>query len=483
MNQFNVILEAVIHWVMYGFEAVIFTYFASYFLLNLALLVLSFWYCRKYSQNTLTHPIDFEALEDLKGLIPAVTLIVPAYNEERVIAHSIHSLLALHYSRLEVVVVNDGSKDGTLDELIRSFSMRKSEVQSSAGLPTKPVKAIYTSTIEPRVVVVDKVNGGKADAINAGINFSQAAYFIGMDADSLFEPEAVSHALRLVLEDPEHVVAVGGVVRGINGSIVDGGRIRRPNLLLNFWVIIQVIEYLRSFLAGRTAWSLVNGLLIIPGAFGLFQKAAVIAAGGYATDTVTEDFELVLRMHRYARERGLDWRIQLAPDAVCWTELPDSRRVLAGQRKRWHEGLLQTIMVHRKMLFNWRYGVVGMVALPYELLYEAGGPVVEILGIILMPVLFLLGWVNDTSFVVFAALAFFAGVLFSLTSVLIDQIYFPRYHFPRDAILLLAFSMIECFGYRQIYLWWRLKATWNFLFGKVVWRVSERTGFATRAES
>ncbi|MGA3325193.1 MAG: glycosyltransferase [Terriglobia bacterium] len=482
MNVYDTIFEAVVHWIAWGFEAVIFAYFISYFLLNILSLVLSFWYCRKYSQSTLIKSIDFEALEDLKDLIPPVTLVVPAYNEERVIAHSIRSLLALSYSRLEVVVVNDGSKDGTLDELIRSFSLRRSEVRPSGGLPTKPVKGIYISTIEPRVVVVDKVNGGKADSINAGINFSQSPYFMGMDADSLFEPEAVSHALRLILEDPEHVVAVGGVVRGINGSIVDAGRIRRPHLLFNFWVIIQVIEYLRSFLAGRTAWSLLNGLIIIPGAFGLFQKAAVVEAGGYATDTVTEDFELTLRMHRYAREKGLNWRILLAPDAVCWTEMPASRKVLSGQRKRWHEGLLQTILLHRKMLFNWRYGVVGLVALPYELFYEAGGPLIEILGLVLMPVLFLLGWVDDSAFVVFTALAFFAGVLFSLMAVLIDQIYFPRYHFPRDAILLLAFSLIECFGYRQLYLWWRLEATWNFFFGTVVWRVSERSGFATRAE-
>ena len=480
MNAFDTTLEAVIRWIAGGFEAVVLTYFVSYFVLNVVLLVLSFRYCREYSHNTLTHPIDFDALEELKNMLPPVTLVVPAYNEERVIAHSIRSLLALSYSRLEVVVVNDGSKDGTLEEMIRSFSMRKSEVRPSGGLVTKPVRGIYISTVEPRVVVVDKVNGGKADSINAGINFSQSPYFIGMDADSLFEPEAVSHALRLVVEDPARVVGVGGVVRGVNGSIVDAGRIRRPRLLFNFWVIIQVIEYLRSFLAGRTAWSHMNGLLIVPGAFGLFQKAAVVAVGGYATDTVTEDFELVLRMHRYARENRRDWRILLAPDAVCWTEMPASRKVLSGQRKRWHEGLLQTIMVHRKMLFNWRYGVVGLVALPYELFYEAGGPIIEVLGLALMPILFLLGWVDDTAFVLFMGLAFFAGVLFSLTAVLIDQIYFPRYNFPRDALLLLAFSLIECFGYRQLYLWWRLEATWNFFFGTVVWRVSERSGFATR---
>lgn len=473
-------LKAALSWSLWGFQACVFAYFLSLVALNLFLLVLSAIWCRRYKKKSQVHPIDVEALESLKYLVRPVTLIVPAFNEEQVIVQSVRSLLAISYSRIEVVVVNNGSTDRTLGELVRSFSLRKAEVRPGGELATQPVKDFYVSTVEPRLVVVDKENGGKADALNAGINFSQNPYFLAMDADSLLEREALSNALRIVLEDPERAVAVGGIVRGVNGSVVDAGRVRRPNLLLNFWVIIQIIEYLRSFLAGRAGWSFINGLLIVPGAFGLFQKAAVVQAGGYSTKTVTEDLELVVRLQRYARERGLDWRILFAPDAVCWTEMPATARALSRQRKRWHEGLWQTLAEHKSLMFRPRYGVVGMLALPHQLLHEIGGPIVELLGLGVLPLFYFLGILSGTAFVLYLALAFFVGILFSLMAILLDQTHFPRHRFPRDALLLLAFSLVEYFGYRQLFLFWRLQASWNYFFGRVAWRVSTHKGFATR---
>jgi cellulose synthase/poly-beta-1,6-N-acetylglucosamine synthase-like glycosyltransferase len=462
-------------------QVLVFGYFISLNALYFVLLCFSVLWCRRYKKKVVAHPIDFEALEPLKFLVPPVTLVVPAYNEERVIVQSVRSLLGVSYARVEIVVVNDGSTDGTLGELTRSFSLRKAEVLPSGGLPTRPVRDFYVSTVEPRLVVVDKENGGKADALNAGINFCKTPYFLAMDADSLLEPEALTYALRAVLEDRERVVAVGGIVRGVNGSVVDGGRVRRPNLQFNFWVVMQVIEYLRSFLAGRAGWSQINGLLIVPGAFGLFQKAACLAVGGYSTDTVTEDLELVVRLHRYARGRKLGWRAVFAPDAVCWTEMPTRARVLGRQRKRWQEGLWQTLVKHRAMLFRPRYGVVGMLAVPHQVLHELGGPFVELGGLLLLPLFYFLGILNWTAFVLYLALAFFVGVLFSLMSVLIDQTHFPRHRFPHDALLLLVFSLVEYFGYRQVFLYWRLVATWNYFFGRIAWRVSSRTGFRTQA--
>jgi cellulose synthase/poly-beta-1,6-N-acetylglucosamine synthase-like glycosyltransferase len=465
-----------------GIQAAVFVYFISLNLLYLFLLALSAMWCRRYKKRSLAHPIDFEALEGLKTLVPPVTLVVPAFNEERVIAQSVRSLLRISYARIEVVVVNDGSTDQTLNELIRSFSLRKAEVRASGALPTQPVRDFYVSTVEPKLVVVDKENGGKGDALNAGINFCQTPYFLAMDADSLLEPEALTNALRAILEDPERVVAVAGMVRGVNGSIVDAGRVRRPHLLLNFWVIVQVIEYLRSFLAGRAGWSQINGLLIVPGAFGLFQKAACVRVGGYDTRTVTEDFELVVRLHRHARDQHLDWRIQFAPNAVCWTEMPTTARGLSRQRKRWHEGLWQTLAAHRSMCFRPRYGVVGMLALPHQLIHELGGPFVELLGLLLLPLFYGLGRLSGNAFVLYLALAFFAGILFSLMAIFIDQVHFPRHRFPRDALLLLVFSLVEYFGYRQLFLFWRLVGSWNYLFGRIAWRVSTRTAFQSRAE-
>ncbi len=464
-----------------GIQGLIFFYFITLNGLYLVLLLLSAAWCRRYKKKAALHPIDFDALESLKRLIPPVTLIVPAYNEERVIAQSVRSLLGIEYPRIQIAVINDGSTDNTLEELTRSFSLRKAEVRPSGELPTQPIRDYYVSVVEPRLVVIDKQNGGKADALNAGINFCESPYFLAMDADSVVEPEALTYAVRAILEDPERVVAVAGIVRGVNGSIVDGGRVRSPSLQLNLWVVMQTIEYVRSFLAGRAGWSQINGLLIVSGAFGLFQKAACVKVGGYSTRTVTEDLELVVRLHRYAREHKLDWRVVFAPDAVCWTEMPSSAAVLSRQRKRWHEGLWQTIAAHRAMCFRPRYGVVGMLSMPHQVIHEAGGPFVELSGLVLLPLAYFLGMLSFKAFVLYMAFAFFFSIVFSLMAVLIDQTLFPRHRFPRDALLLLVFALIENFGYRQLYLSWRLAASWNYLFGKISWRASTRTGFATRA--
>ena len=464
-----------------GIQWLIFFYFITLNGLYLVLLLLSAAWCRRYKKKAALHPIDFDALESLKRLIPPVTLIVPAYNEERVIAQSVRSLLGIEYPRIQIAVINDGSTDNTLEELTRSFSLRKAEVRPSGELPTQPIRDFYVSVVEPRLVVIDKQNGGKADALNAGINFCESPYFLAMDADSVVEPEALTYAVRAILEDPERVVAVAGIVRGVNGSIVDGGRVRSPSLQLNLWVVMQTIEYVRSFLAGRAGWSQINGLLMVSGAFGLFQKAACVKVGGYSTKTVTEDLELVVRLHRYAREHKLDWRVVFAPDAVCWTEMPSSAAVLSRQRKRWHEGLWQTIAAHRAMCFRPRYGVVGMLSMPHQVIHEAGGPFVELSGLVLLPLAYFLGMLSFKAFVLYMAFAFFFSIVFSLMAVLIDQTLFPRHRFPRDALLLLVFALIENFGYRQLYLSWRLAASWNYLFGKISWRASTRTGFATRA--
>ena len=464
-----------------GIQGLIFFYFITLNGLYLVLLLLSAAWCRRYKKKAALHPIDFDALESLKRLIPPVTLIVPAYNEERVIAQSVRSLLGIEYPRIQIAVINDGSTDNTLEELTRSFSLRKTEVRPSGELPTQPIRDYYVSVVEPRLVVIDKQNGGKADALNAGINFCESPYFLAMDADSVVEPEALTYAVRAILEDPERVVAVAGIVRGVNGSIVDGGRVRSPSLQLNLWVVMQTIEYVRSFLAGRAGWSQINGLLMVSGAFGLFQKAACVKVGGYSTRTVTEDLELVVRLHRYAREHKLDWRVVFAPDAVCWTEMPSSAAVLSRQRKRWHEGLWQTIAAHRAMCFRPRYGVVGMLSMPHQVIHEAGGPFVELSGLVLLPLAYFLGMLSFKAFVLYMAFAFFFSIVFSLMAVLIDQTLFPRHRFPRDALLLLVFALIENFGYRQLYLSWRLAASWNYLFGKISWRASTRTGFATRA--
>jgi cellulose synthase/poly-beta-1,6-N-acetylglucosamine synthase-like glycosyltransferase len=467
-------------WVIQGS---VFAYFLSLNALYALVLILSVRWCRNYKKKSLAHPIDPEALPGLENLVPPVTVIVPAYNEEKVIVQNVRSLLSISYARIEVIVVNDGSADRTLDELTRSFSLHQALVRPSGSLRTRPLRGVCVSAVEPRLLVVDKENGGKSDALNTGINFSQAPYFLAIDADSLVEPEALRNALRAALEDRDHVVAVGGIVRGVNGSIVDAGRIRRAALAWNFWVIVQAVEYLRSFLAGRAGWSQINGLLVVPGAFGLFQKAACVLVGGYSTETVTEDLELILRLQRYSRQRRLGWRIVFAPDAVCWTEMPATGRVLGRQRARWQEGLWQTMSRHADMCFQPRYGVVGMLSVPHHIFHELGGPLVELGGLLVLPVFYFTGLLSWQALALYFALAFFLGTVFSLAAILIDQTHFPRLRFPRDALLLLALSLLENFGYRQLSMYWRLRAAWTYFFGRISWRVSSRTGFATRSEA
>ncbi len=469
-------------WILWFWKVVVFGYFVSLNAFYGLLLFLSIRWCDRYRRGRIANPLDFHNLENLKNLVPPVALIVPAYNEERVIVESVRSLLAICYPRIEIVVVNDGSKDHTLDELIRSFSLRLAEVKPAEGLATQAVRGIYVSMIEPRLIVVDKQNGGKADALNAGINHCQSPYFLSIDADSLLEPDALTLALRVILEDPERVVAVGGVVRGVNGSIVDAGRVRRVTLRWNFWIIIQALEYVRSFMAGRAGWSEINGVLIVPGAFGLFQKVACIRAGGYSPESVAEDLELVVRLHRCAREHHFPWRIVFAPDAVCWTELPTTGRALGRQRRRWHEGLWQTVARHHELCFNTDYGVVGFLSLPHQIFHELVGPLVELTSLILFPLLYVFGLIHWQELALYLALAFFLGTLVSMAAILIDQTYFPRYRFPRDVMPLLVFSLVENFGYRQLTMVWRLMATWNFFFGKITWSVSTRTGFATKID-
>ncbi len=472
-----------LHLLVSGIEGIIFFYFISLSALYLVLVCFSFVWCRRYKKQVVSPSLDFAALEHLTSFVPPVTVIVPAFNEVLVIAQSVRSLLGLSYARIEIVVVNDGSTDDTLEELIRSFSLRKAEVRPSGDLATKPIRDFYVSTVEPRLVVVDKENGGRSDALNAGINFSQSPYILLVDADSLVEPEALTYLLRATLEDPERVVAVGGIIRGVNGSIIDAGRIRLPRLQVNLWVVVQAIEYLRSFLAGRAGWSQINGLIIISGAFGLFQKGACVRVGGFSTETITEDLEAVTRMQRYSREHNLGWRILFAPDAVCWTEMPTTARALGRQRRRWHMGLWQTLAKHGSMCFRPRYGVVGLLSMPHQLIHEAGGPLVELGGLVLMPILYFLGLLSGKGFVLYLALAFFVGIVFSLLAVLIDQTHFPRHRFPRDALLLLAFSLVEYIGYRQLFLFWRLAASWQYFFGRVVWQTVPRKGFDTGAQA
>ena len=420
---------------------------------------------------------DYRAMVQSE-LTPPVSILAPAFNEEATILQSVKSLLKLSYGKYEVIVINDGSKDGTLALLLDTFVMRRCHQVYHPLIDAKPVRGMYKSKLPEykNLVVVDKENGGKADALNVGVNVARHEFVCCIDADSLLEDDALQKVMKTFLEDND-VVAVGGIVRIANGCEVVNGRVVRVALSHRLLPIFQVVEYFRAFLCGRMSWQGINGLLIISGAFGLFKRSALLEVGGYRHDTVGEDMELVVRIHRTKREKRERYRIVFVPDPVCWTEAPETLKVLSRQRNRWHRGLLDTMLLHRKLLFNPKYGVVGMGAMPYFVFVELLGPIIELFGYVAMVVLFLMGSLHIQIAILFFIVALFYGIMYSVGAVLLEELSFRRYPNPRDLAVLLSFGVLENFGYRQITAWWRVKAFWDYFRGKKQWGTMQRKGF------
>lgn len=396
-----------------------------------------------------------ELPQPFTGLEPAISLLVPAYNEEATIAASLRSMLQLAYPEFEIVVVNDGSRDGTLQVLIEQFDLVLFPEAVNPRLPTQRVRGVWRSRSHPNLRVVDKENGGKADSLNAGINVARHPLFCGVDADSLLARDSLRRVVRPFLRDPR-MVASGGTVRVANGCEVQAGLLTRVGLPRNPWALFQVVEYLRAFLFGRLGWSEIGGMLIISGAFGLFRTDVVVDAGGYRPKTIGEDMELVVRLHRMLRERGVDYRIEFVPDPVCWTEVPEDRRTLANQRIRWQRGLAESLSGHWRLMFSRNGGAPGWLAFPFMVLFEWLGPLVELGGYLFMAVAFASGLVSWQAFAVFLFLAIGLGILLSASGLLLEEIAFHVYPKRRHLLVLAVVVVLENFGYRQLNSWWRL---------------------------
>jgi cellulose synthase/poly-beta-1,6-N-acetylglucosamine synthase-like glycosyltransferase len=468
-------LDSALDFLLNGYMLFVVVYFIGVSLTYSFLLVISV--------REILHQIRHNRFSDFRltvqsELAPPASILAPAFNEGPTIIQSVRSLLKLNYGKYETLVINDGSRDDTLQQLIEHFNLYRSRQVYRPQIRTKPVRAIYKSRLPEyrNLVVIDKENGGKADALNVGINVARYDYICCIDADSILEDDALQKVMKAFLED-KTVVAVGGIVRIANGCEVVNGRVVRVGLSNRLLPVFQVVEYFRAFLSGRMSWQALNGLLIISGAFGLFKKQAVIDVGGYKHDSIGEDMELVARLHRHMREKKERYRVSFVPDPVCWTEAPESLGVLARQRNRWHRGLLDTLLIHRKMLFNPRYGVIGLAAMPYFFLVELLGPVFEFFGYVAMVVMFAMGILNEQLALLFFIVALFYGVMFSVGAVLLEEMSFQRYPKPGDLALLLSFGVLENFGYRQLTAWWRVKAFWDYFRGKKSWGTMERKGF------
>jgi cellulose synthase/poly-beta-1,6-N-acetylglucosamine synthase-like glycosyltransferase len=409
-------------------------------------------------------------------LSPTISILAPAFNEESTIEGSLRALLALQYPNLEVIVISDGSKDNTIPVLIERFDLVPVKTIYEQRVKTKPVRALYRSSTYPALVVVDKENGGKADALNVGLSFAKGELVCAMDADTLIEADGLQRMVRPFLFATD-VVATGGTIRVVNGSEVKFGRVVRTRVPTNALAGIQVVEYLRAFLFGRLGWNRLGGNIIISGAFGLFKRESVLSAGGYLHDTVGEDMELVLRLKRLSYERGGPGRIAFVPDPVAWTEVPESLKVLGRQRDRWHRGLADVLWRHRRMALNPRYRVTGLVVYPYYAFVELLAPVFEAVGLISLAVGLFLGMVDWNFAALFYLTAYGLGTALTAFTLILEDISFHRYDTFRDRILLLSWALLENFGYRQITVYWRLRGLWKFLRGKKDWGAMERKGF------
>lgn len=463
---------------MFFFFAVLNTINLVYlFFLNTVYLftsIISFGALRKYARRLKS--VNIEHLLNSAGA-PPISLLVPSYNEEATCVESIRALLNLQYPDYEILVVNDGSTDGTLKQMVKAYQMEPMSRMPLTNVPTANVRKVYRSEKFHNLWLIDKVNGGKADALNVGLNFSNAPLFCAIDADSLIERDALLRVVRPFLENAE-TIAAGGIIRIANGCSVERGVVTDVRLPKSLWARFQVLEYLRAFLSGRMGWSVLGGTIIISGAFGVFRRSLVVSAGGYDHATVGEDMELIVRLHRYAREKKMKYDIAFVPDPVAWTECPENMRVLSNQRDRWQRGLIETLFKHRIMLFNPSYGRVGLMAYPYYFFFEMLGPIIEILGYVSVVALAIMGRLSAGFAVAFLLIAFVYGSIISVFAVALEELTFRRYQRMSDLVWLMLTAVVENIGYRQLVTFWRMRGTLRRIFSrKTQWGKMERKGF------
>lgn len=406
-----------------------------------------------------------------------ISVIAPAYNEELSIVQSVKALLALEYPQHEVIVVNDGSIDDTLATLIASFEMEACDRAQIAELQHTRILGTYRSRRYPNLIVIDKENGRKADAANAGIGFARSPLVCVIDADSIIEPDGLLRAAEPFMHDDGRLVAVGGTIRIANGCEVEGGFLRRIGVARELVVRFQVVEYLRAFLSTRVASAHTNTLMLISGAFGMFRRDVLIEIGGYRHDTVGEDLELIVRMHRYLREHKRPYAIKFVPDIVCWTEAPATLAGLKGQRSRWQQGALETLQRHKRMLFNPRYGRIGLIGMPLLVLEDVVGPPAEVLGYVVVPVSVMLGLLDPMMAVAYLSLTVLFGTGLSLGSLALEEMQLRRTPSARDLFRLGQAALLENFGFRQINLLYRLRGIRSFWRAETKWEAVPRIGF------
>lgn len=425
------------------------------------------------------HFADYEDIVT-SPIAPSVSILAPAFNEGQSIVQNAQSLLSLFYGKFEVIIINDGSKDDTLEQLINAFDLERTSYAYYPEIETKKVRGIYKSQniSYGKLVVIDKENGGKADALNAGINLSEMEILACIDVDCILSSESITRMVRPFMEEANRkVIAVGGVIGIANNCDVQDGTVTKYRIPTTLLGRFQVIEYFRAFLMGRMAWTRINGLMLISGAFGFFKRDVVLAVGGYFPKTVGEDMELLVRMRRYMEERNIPYKVGFIPDPLCWTEVPESEEVLSKQRNRWMRGTIETLQLHRVIRFNPRYGVLGMISYPFWALFEKAAPIIESTGIIYTFILLFIGEFSAIYFFSLLVLMYLLTLLISAFSILYEQISYNNYKDKKDLNRLILTVLVEPILVHPKIIFWGLKGHLDFITGKGGWGKMIRTGF------
>lgn len=415
------------------------------------------------------------------ALAPPISIIAPAYNEGKTIVDNAKSLLALHYNNYEVLIVNDGSKDDTLQKLIDAFNLSAVQVPVNTQIECKEIRAIYKSSNPAfrKLSVIDKMNGGKADALNAGINVAQAQYITCIDVDCVLEQDSLIKMVKPFLEGTQkRVIASGGVVRIANSCVIENGKLIQVEVPDKFIARVQVLEYIRAFLLGRMAWSKLDGLLLISGAFGMFDKDIVIKAGGYDHKTVGEDMELVVRMRRYMHDNDLPYTVTFIPDPLCWTEAPEDYKILGRQRSRWTRGTMETLWFHKKMFLNPRYKILGLLSYPFWFVYEYLAPIIEATGLLFTIFLGVSGLINWHFFFLLLLFVYTFAVMFSMFSLLTEEITFHQYTKRNDYLKLIGAAILEPLFFHPFVVYCAINGNIELIRGKKNWGEMTRKGLS-----
>ena len=466
---------------------IIYNFFVYGILIYSILLLLFYLFIAVFSIGEIRQYLQKSSFTDYSILAsseyaPSISILAPAFNEGANIIENVRSLLSIHYNNMELIVINDGSKDDTLERLIESYDLVKIPFLVTEAITTKAIRGIYKSqnSVYSKLIVVDKENGGKADALNVGINVSANKYIVCIDVDCILEQDALLKLIKPFLEEKEvHVIAAGGVIRIANSCEVENGKIVKVNLPKQFLPRVQTLEYIRAFLLGRMAWSRLNGLLIISGAFGAFDRDIVIKAGGYNPKTVGEDMELVVRMRRYMEERNLKYKVTYIPDPLCWTEAPNSFNILGRQRNRWTRGTIETLQIHKKMFFNRHYGILGMLSYPYWFFFEFLAPLIEFIGFVMFLIFAILGLMNWGYFLLLLAFIISFGFLYSMFAILMEVSTYNQYKNRSDIFKLILTGLLEPFLFHPFVVWSAVQGNIDFLRKKKTWGVMTRQGFSS----